>query len=308
LRVKFKSVEEAEEYINIRYFNDDVPLVSAEEESTAFEKQTFEKGDPNNGEVMDMLCKYYSCLSSTQKIQLISHLFNQFLKENFDISTSSGFVPKDFLEISASALANLYQNEKYNILYYMGKSLKIQKDGGCRLPLNRMPFGLLSHNIMFFGSENVTNLHPEPHFVEWEATMYAHFGHKWAALQRGPMWSSTAYQNDEVDQELPKVKTDESQRKPNSTSNDIVKQALAESVGSPEDQKENIEPNTSVSVSVLFHYKTISYSVGTYYYRETKLCCSSPLKAFLSCVDLLACSLIQHTAYSNIQYQLYGLV
>ncbi len=35
----------------------------------------------------------------------------------------------------------------------------------------------------------MTNLHPEPHFIEWETSMSAHFRHKWAALQRGPMWS-----------------------------------------------------------------------------------------------------------------------
>lgn len=62
------------------------------------------------------------------------------------------------------------------------------KEGQSRLPMDRMSYGLLSHN-MFFSSEDVTNLHPEPHFIDWEISMFSHFGHKWAALQRGPMWS-----------------------------------------------------------------------------------------------------------------------
>ena len=41
---------------------------------------------------------------------------------------------------------------------------------------------------MCFGSENVNNLQPESHFVEWESSTFSHSGHKRAALQRGPMW------------------------------------------------------------------------------------------------------------------------
>ena len=141
-----------------------------------------------NGHAIKSIIALFGQLSSMQQEQLLSRLLFQYIGGTSS-NMSSVFLPHDTIGIIANAVKNLRDNDKPNLIYYLGKSLEPGKEGQSRLPLDRMPYGLLSHNIMFFGSEDVTNLHPEPHFVEWEISMFAHFGDKWAALQRGPMWS-----------------------------------------------------------------------------------------------------------------------
>lgn len=134
------------------------------------------------------------------------------------------FIPKDFIETSISSMANPYQNGKHNIMYNLLKCLASGDDGECRLPLNRMPYGLLSNNIMFFASENASNLKVEDHYSEWLSTMSTHFGHKWAALYNGPMWSTKdgcAYESqNEYSTEIPEE-----------PSCSIIKQVFTETVG-----------------------------------------------------------------------------
>jgi hypothetical protein len=142
-----------------------------------------------SSQIIDNICKLFTRLTKSQKQQLITCLFKSHINESIG-EESRDFVPKDFLGTITSAMANLKDNNKPNLIYYFGKSLEVPpNDRRSKMPIDRMPFGLISHNIMFFGSNDTTNLHPESHFVEWETTMFSHFGHKWAALQRGPMWS-----------------------------------------------------------------------------------------------------------------------
>ena len=56
------------------------------------------------------------------------------------------------------------------------------------MPLDRMPFGLVDYNIQFFSSTSSVNLWIENHYASWLETMFAHFGHKWLCLHRGPTW------------------------------------------------------------------------------------------------------------------------
>lgn len=161
---------------------------------------------------------------------------------------SSLFLPQDTVRIIADAMKNLQDNGKPNLVYYLGKCLAPGKEGQSALPMDRMPYGLLSHNIMFFGSENVTNLHPEPHFVEWEISMFSHFGHKWAALQRGPMWSECDFKElpmPTVDEAHPEIEELDSRKSVNTSEelstqdlsasnlceNNIIHQALVETFG-----------------------------------------------------------------------------
>ena len=51
-----------------------------------------------------------------------------------------------------------------------------------------MPFGLIDYNIHFFNAKNTVKLKMEDHYAMWQETMFAHFGHKWVSLNRGPMW------------------------------------------------------------------------------------------------------------------------
>ncbi len=57
------------------------------------------------------------------------------------------------------------------------------------MPLDRMPFGLIAHNLKFFASDNVTNLRAPDDYRSWCQSMYTLFGNKWASMHLGPMWS-----------------------------------------------------------------------------------------------------------------------
>ena len=200
-------MDEAENHFNIRYFDDNFPLVvdstptpksgtvpawsTSVKLSPIFEySPTIENitTSDTNSQAIKSIISLFGKLSSMQQEQLLSRLLHQYMG-SMSSTISSVFFPYDTIGTIASAMKNLADNDKPNLIYHLGKCLEPGKEGQSRLPMDRMPYGLLSHNIMFFSSEDVTNLHPEPHFVEWEISMFSHFGHKWAALQRGPMWS-----------------------------------------------------------------------------------------------------------------------
>jgi hypothetical protein len=48
---------------------------------------------------------------------------------------------------------------------------------------------LITSLIIHEFENDVSCLYPCDHYVEWQTTMVAHFGHKWDKLFRGPMWS-----------------------------------------------------------------------------------------------------------------------
>ena len=94
-----------------------------------------------------------------------------------------------------------YKSLERKILYtILARSVGESRPGGSgpRMSLDRMPFGLIHHNLQFFAKDNVSNLHPCEHYAEWLTTMFAHFGHKWDKLYQGPMWS---YDGDSSDEE-----------------------------------------------------------------------------------------------------------
>jgi len=65
------------------------------------------------------------------------------------------------------------------------------------MDMQRMPVGLIDYSIRFFNAESTAKLKLEEHYALWRETMFAHFGHKWVSLNRGPMW-----QYDEVEEEV----------------------------------------------------------------------------------------------------------
>ena len=81
------------------------------------------------------------------------------------------------------------QNGKENIIYhmYLAKGLwTTRRDGsGPRLPIDRMPFGLLSYNIRYFAVAKINNILSDLHYVQQE-TLFSNFEHKWICLPRGP--------------------------------------------------------------------------------------------------------------------------
>jgi len=87
-----------------------------------------------------------------------------------------------------SGMKFLYDQGKNNIVYDMADIIANGK-----MKLDRMPFGLIDYNIRFFAAEFSVKLTMEDHYASWQETMLAHFGHRWVALNRGPMW---AYETD----------------------------------------------------------------------------------------------------------------
>ena len=206
-----------------------------------FDHSPYIEKHPNintRGQAMKEICEMFSGLTKSQKVQLTTCLFNQSLVEDIPVS----FIPPDFIQNAVSAMVNLSKNGKYNILYNLAKCLAVGEGGKSRLPLDRMPYGLLSHNIMFFACDDATGLRVEDHYADWLTTMFTHFGHKWVALYNGPMWSTQPMTaNDGASDELPgdyTSKCDElstaTRSLPHETpyTSNIIEQAFNETVGS----------------------------------------------------------------------------
>ena len=85
------------------------------------------------------------------------------------------FVPIDFLELCCKSFRVLKDNKKDNILYHLATGLGLQREDGTglRLPIHRMPFGMLSYNIHYFSNKTVNRIKADHDYMEWEATMYA---------------------------------------------------------------------------------------------------------------------------------------
>lgn len=96
-------------------------------------------------------------------------------------------------------MQNLRSKGKSNTIFHLCKCIgEVRPDGSTtRMPIMRMPFGLISYNCEFFSHDNVTNLRASEDYIQWMETMYAHFGNKWACLHNGPMWSYDKDENDE---------------------------------------------------------------------------------------------------------------
>lgn len=116
----------------------------------------------------------------------------------------------------------LKEGGKENTVYHLSKSLGEKRDDGSpRLPIDRMPFGLIEYNLKFFSLDDANNIHASQDYLEWQTTMFAHFGHKWDKLHRGPMWSFDGESDDDQS-------TVEDQKMENG---DILSQAITESFG-----------------------------------------------------------------------------
>ena len=95
------------------------------------------------------------------------------------------FVEHDFLEISLNAMHTLKRANKINLLFLLSKCFYTRnQDTQPRVPLDRMPFGVIDYNICFFASNAIQSVHAEKHYTSWIETVFSHFGHKWLSLFR----------------------------------------------------------------------------------------------------------------------------
>ena len=70
------------------------------------------------------------------------------------------FIPVDFLENRYKGINVLYHNGKENIIYCLAKGLGTPRRdaSGPRLPIDRMSFGLLNYNILYFALDKINNI------------------------------------------------------------------------------------------------------------------------------------------------------
>jgi hypothetical protein len=83
----------------------------------------------------------------------------------------------DFLDVSLNAIATLFVEGKQNIVHCISECFTRSTE--TRMPMNRMPFGLVDNNILFFAAMKIQKLGIIDHYARWTETMFAHFSHKW---------------------------------------------------------------------------------------------------------------------------------
>ena len=151
------------------------------------------------GCILDVISSGFTKLTLRQREQLLQHLFQQWMVTDINqgIDLNTNFLPSNFLVLVAKAMAVLHANSKENLIYHAARCFGEQRQGytGPRMPLDRMPFGLVAHNLKFFVSDNVANLQAPDDYKSWCQSMYTLFGNKWASMHLGPMWSYEVSEN-----------------------------------------------------------------------------------------------------------------
>ena len=132
--------------------------------------------------IAKLVIMFKTAMTKRMQLQLITYLLKVFIESTYGLNFLH-FIHGDIMETVISAVITLYSNGKKNLVYIFSKILSEDK-----LKLDRMPFGLIDYNLRFFHADSTVKLEMEEHYAVWQETMLAHFGHKWIALNRGPMW------------------------------------------------------------------------------------------------------------------------
>ena len=119
------------------------------------------------------------------KKQMPDCLFQDYVTDYGGVNFFS-FVKHDFIDVSLCAMKALL-DEGNNLLHCMsGCFQRADSQQETRMPLDRMPLGLIDYNLRFFSFNSSQKLGVEEHYSSWLETMFAHFGQKWLCLFRGP--------------------------------------------------------------------------------------------------------------------------
>ena len=94
-------------------------------------------------------------MSSRLKMQVLKHIFKLIIMEHGGTDYLA-YVTSDFPKTCFSAMNTLYEKKKHTLIIQLCKCLE-SVNGASRMPLDRMPFGLLDYNIQFYASSR-TNL------------------------------------------------------------------------------------------------------------------------------------------------------
>ena len=174
LAKEYNSLSEAEEAMQIDYIGGisfghggvlrtDTPTSSTPHHSTilvdeslspVFQSSPTIKGNTVPHLIGDLVKEFLACFKSTMSPRMKKQLLNYLLKV---VALEHGsfpfleFVHQDFFDKCMNALMTLFEAGKQNIIYGLCECLQRQDcDGKTRLPLDRMPYGLIDYNIRFF--------------------------------------------------------------------------------------------------------------------------------------------------------------
>lgn len=164
------------------YYNDNLSLIFRESPC----KDSAKNIRGTLGDIVQNFITSFKCsMPQRLKKQLLNYLYKLFVID-FGGMDLFNFVQSDFLDESLNAMRTLQQEGKKNLLYSLSKCFERRQDDitQTRMPLNQMPFGLIDYNLRFFAAD----ISIEDHYVQWLSTMFAHFGHRWMRLFRGPYW------------------------------------------------------------------------------------------------------------------------
>ena len=146
--------------------------------------------------IKNFISAFQSPMPERLQKQLLQHLFQHFIVRSGGNSFYS-FVKHDFIEASVSAMIVLYDEGKHNLVYHISRCFNREHEGAStRMPIDRMPFGLIDYNVWFFSAPSSQKLGIENHYALWLEMMLAHFGQKWLCLFRGPFWQYEMQESD----------------------------------------------------------------------------------------------------------------
>ena len=152
------------------------------------------------GDVINNFIKTFKTLMSSRlKKQLIQYLYKLYVAEVGGMKLFK-YIEADFLDLSLNAMQTLFEERKNNLVHSISKCFERREScTETRLPLKRMPFGLIVYNLRFFAADCTQKLGVEEHYAQWMETMFSHFGHKWVALHRGPCWQYEELQDKDAE-------------------------------------------------------------------------------------------------------------
>ena len=213
LSKKFKTLSQAEAAFDTDYFQ---PIAMEKagfrEDSTPLRTETDDTVDTSHdNSQFHKFVKRYEALSIKIQRQLLEHMYKKLVVDTGGVEFYQ-FVSEHFFKSSLAAMKTLFDAKKANLILKLSNCFE---DPIPRLPLDKMPYGLLDYNIQFFSCSSTVNLQVENHYAAWLETMFSHFGHKWLCLHRGPAWNYE-WRND---QETSNVEA-------TSESNSLIQEAL----------------------------------------------------------------------------------
>lgn len=213
---EYATLEEDEEKLGIDYVLESTAVLAEERPGTPVKNPSIPDGlspilaespfKKNSavvesiGDVINNFIKTFKTLMSSRlKKQLIQYLYKLYVAEVGGMELFK-YIETDFLDLSLNAMQTLFEERKNNLVHSISKCFERRESGTeTRLPLKRMPFGLIDYNLRFFAADFTQKLGVEEHYAQWMETMFSHFGHKWVALHRGPCWQYEELQDKDAE-------------------------------------------------------------------------------------------------------------